>query len=193
MPHKNIRNKLDFEINILSEDKKSTMISSLKYNSFTIDITGTLIEDKNVRNWCRLPYPGHPNGCPNWNQRDECPPKVSLVSDRFDLLKDHWFIVVEFNLAQHRKEMLEKHPNWSLKQANCCLYWQGGVRKQLKDLCKLMQEHNNQLIYTLIPEAMGVNVFKTMQKHGIILKRNPSDTLYKIALLGYPLMKESGK
>ena len=46
-----------------------------------LDVTGTLVIDGQTRESCRLPYPGHPHGCPNYGRGDECPPKVSVVSE----------------------------------------------------------------------------------------------------------------
>jgi predicted metal-binding protein len=151
-----------------------------------IPVTGKLVIDKATRNWCRLPYPGHPNGCPNFGASENCPPKVGLVGDVFDLKREHWFVVVSFDLGSHRAKMLETHPDWTDRQAECCLYWQNGVRKRLRQACASFQEEWQGTINTLIPEAMGVNVFESAARIGLNLEKNPKRTVYKIALVGYP-------
>lgn len=73
---------------------------------------------------------------------------------------------------------------WTERQARCNLYWQRGVKRRLRMQCEsFIHNYYPECIYILIPEAMGVNVFRTAYKHGIILRRNP-DIVYKIALIG---------
>lgn len=142
-----------------------------------IDVTGTLVIDIRAREWCRLPYPGHKKGCPNYHCSPLCPPHVQVVGEVFDLSQKHWFVVEPFNLGDHARRMRAKHPQWTERQCRNCLYWQSGVRKELRAACEGS-------FYTLTPEAMGVDVFKTAAKHGIVLERNPQETVYKIALTG---------
>jgi hypothetical protein len=150
-----------------------------------IDITGTLCIQKETREWCKLPYPGHPHGCPNYGVSNECPPKVCLIDEFIDLKKEHFFIVESFNLSEHAKKMSVIHPNWTNKQCKCCLYWQNGVRKRLREKGLLFIKNSSNYVYTLIPEAMGVNVFRTAHRHGLMLRKNPS-IVHKIALVGRP-------
>jgi predicted metal-binding protein len=95
-------------------------------------IVGHLKIDYRAREWCKLPYPNHPKGCPNYNKNPECPPQAPRIEDWLDLNRQHWFIVVEFDLDAFAKRMKEKHPGWSDKQCRCCLYWQNIPRKELK-------------------------------------------------------------
>ncbi len=46
-----------------------------------------LVTSPNTGAWCRLPYPGHTNGCPNYNNAAACPPVAPQVRDFFDLEK----------------------------------------------------------------------------------------------------------
>ena len=144
---------------------------------------GKIVIDYRARDWCKLPYPDHPLGCPNYGLRDTCPPNAPLIKDYFDLSQPLWLIVVEFNLAEHISRMKQKHPNWSDRQAKCVLYWQGAVNKELR----LQTSHfaaNNGLAYTLCPEAMGVQVIKTAKLLGIPIQPRPTDYVYKVAILG---------
>lgn len=139
-----------------------------------------VVYDKRARNgtWCKLKYPGHPHGCPNF-------PKCISKHPDFKTLKGYeWYAVIEkFDLAKQEYNMKLKHPIWSKRQCRCLLYWQGGVRKRLKK--KAYSNVNNFLgdIVLEIPEACGVNVFKTMKKVGIKLQRNP-DLVIKVMLVG---------
>ena len=145
-----------------------------------------IVIDYRAREWCKLPYPDHPLGCPNYRLRDTCPPNAPLIEDYFDLSQPLWLTVVEFNLAEHISRMKQKHPNWSDRQAKCVLYWQGGVNKELRLQASRFAKANG-LLYTLCPEAMGVQVIKTAKLVGIPIKPRPVDYVYKIALSGTPV------
>lgn len=145
---------------------------------------------------CRLPYPGHPRGCPNWNKSPNCPPHALKIEDKYDLNKQSYFVVRPFDIGAHKERMKSIHPEWSDKQCACCLYWQKGIKKELKEkalcfthelLCADMSLENptgEDYQFELIPEAMGLNVFETAPYHGILIERNPQKILYKIAFVG---------
>jgi len=139
---------------------------------------------------CRLPYPGHPKGCPNWDKSPNCPPRAPKLGDKYDLSKESFFVVNPFNIGEHKKKMKSAYPEWSDKQCACCLYWQNGVRKKLKEesqnLCRGLNLLHPELKYdfNLIPEAMGVDIFKTAEYHNIAIERNPQNILYKVAFVG---------
>ena len=153
-----------------------------------IDVTGNLCIQYQVREWCKLPYSGHPKGCPNYGISSICPPQVCLVNEFIDLTKKHYFIIEEFNLAEHIKKMSLLHPGWTDKQCRCCLYWQNGVRKRLKQKCHLFVNQHPNYIFTLIPEAMGVNVFRTAHRYKLMIRKNPI-IVYKVALTGERRLK----
>lgn len=148
------------------------------------EVTEKLVIDYRSREWCKLPYPDHKNGCPNYGKKAECPPEAPLIKDFIDLTIPHWFIVVKFNILAHIKRMKEKHPMWSDRQAKCVLYWQGTVRKTLRDECLNFCRSSNR-IFTLLPEAMGVQVIQTAKKIGIPIEVKPKEFIHKIALIGY--------
>lgn len=159
------------------------------------DVTDKLVIDPRTREWCKLSYSDHPNGCPNYNKRDTCPPKAPLINEYFDLKQSHWFAIIKYNVTEHAVLLKEKHPDWSDKQCRCCLYWQNTARKQLRDIIKKFIKEKNfvsnfsdtdigKLDYTLIPEAMGVNVFRTCRKIGVHIMKNPINIIYKVALIG---------
>lgn len=157
-----------------------------KMHEIIIEVTGELAIDHRAREWCKLPYPDHPHGCTNIDKKPGCPPQAPLIEDWLDLNRPHWFIVVAFDLGKFADRMRSMHPKWSDRQCKCCLYWQGTVNKMLKNAYSEFQKVYPDVISTLKPEAMGVNVFKTVRKFGIPIKPRPNHTVYKIALVGYP-------
>ena len=135
---------------------------------------------------CTLPYPKHKQGCPNYGKSKNCPPQTKLLQTEYDLKNKNYFCVLKFDFKKHKEKMLRKHPNWTQKQAGCCLYWQGAVRKRLREECQLFCKNRLPVSYDyeLIPEAKGLDVFKTAQYHKIYLERNPVNYIYKIAFIG---------
>ncbi|MFX1256109.1 MAG: hypothetical protein ACFFCZ_31160 [Promethearchaeota archaeon] len=151
-----------------------------------IEVTGRLAIDYRARDWCKKPYPDHQEGCPNYGKRKECPPQAPLIEDFIELTKPHWFIVVTFDLLSHIRKMKDKHLNWTDRQCRCVLYWQNTVKKELRTACDLFTNgFPNELVYTLVPEAMGVHVIRTARLLGLSIKARPKDTVYKIALIGH--------
>ncbi len=136
--------------------------------------------DKRVQEYCKLPYPAHPKGCPNWNKKEGCPPNAKLLNE---IIEPPFIgVAVKFNLENWVEKLRRKHPNWSERQLRCCLYWQGKVRKVLKEFCRKLCKEDEVIIYA--PEAKGTNLFVTCAKHGIKLERNPKKIVYKIAIIG---------
>lgn len=151
-------------------------------------VQANLTIDYRAREWCKLPYPLHPKGCPNYRHKYGCPPKTPLVEDVIDLEKSCWLVVVEFDLGSHIERMLSLHPDWSNRQARCVLYWQGTVNRELKLRSFVAKtEYPNADIF-LTPEAMGVHVIKTMQSLGFPIETQPARRVFKVALLAYRQM-----
>lgn len=145
-----------------------------------------LVVNHAVRRLCYQPYPGHPKGCPNFGKKNRCPPRAPLVGEVFDLQGPIYFIWTTFNLALHVHHMKEKHPEWSNRQAACCLYWQGGARKQLREAVRIFRCKHHKMIVNFTPEALGVDVTKTMRRKGVRLEWPPKHQTYQIAIAGYP-------
>ncbi len=150
------------------------------------DVTRRIRIDLQVRGLCKLPYPGHPKGCPCHGKRSNCPPQAPFFGDRVDLKKKMWFIVEEFDLASHKRKMLERHPRWTERQTANLLYWQGSVVKALAQQTAGFQVDHPGTISNFCPEAMGVNVFRTAESLRIPIERNPKNKVFKIALVFHP-------
>ncbi len=131
--------------------------------------------------WCRLSYPNHPKGCPNFPR---CPRQHRDFLD-FTIQYRTWYaVLVEFDLQRHSLIMQTKHPDWTKRQCQNLLYWQGKVRSALRK--KAYDDYPNRPIDRIvleIPEACGINVFETMAQVGIVIDRYP-DIVRKIMLVG---------
>jgi len=153
-------------------------------------VNGILKIDYMCKGYCTIPYHNHPKGCPNFGKRDECPPNAPMVEDVFDFNEKMYFVIEEFDLKSHVEKMKAKHPHWSLRQCKNLLYWQGGVRKRLKEKTENFITWNDQhMIYTLLPEAMGVMVINTAIALGIPIEKTPENRVFKISLVGYPFKR----
>jgi len=76
--------------------------------------------------------------------------------------------------------MQERHPDWTDRKLRCPLYWQGHVRKEMRDF---IQTHNVVGFVPLwVPEALGVNVTETCKNAGIELQWPPMTKTYVIVL-----------
>lgn len=141
----------------------------------------TVVVDDRARDgtWCKMPYPNHPKGCPNFPGCCESRPHFTEYHG-FD-----WIAVVEkFNLKNHAEAMKEKHPHWTERQCRNLLYWQNGVRKRLREKAESIAYPLMGDIILDIPEANGVNIFATMAKHGFVIEPRDPDIVHKIMLVG---------
>ena len=130
----------------------------------SLEIASILFDERaNNGTWCKLPYPNHPDGCPNY---PECINKTKAIG----FGEYNWYAVVEeFDLEEHAKRMKANHPKWTNRQCRCLLYWQGSLRKRLLAKAKTIGGD----IILPIPEAYGINIFETMMKVGVVIERNP--------------------
>jgi predicted metal-binding protein len=133
--------------------------------------------------WCTLPYPNHKSGCPNYGKKKTCPPFTQSFQN---IIQGPYFLVIqEFDIQAHSKKMRLKHPHWSEKQCRNLLYWQKGLNKKLKDKSyELANKMGDDFIVLEIPEANGVDVFKTCQNMNIELQRYPQDMIRKVMIVG---------
>lgn len=151
-----------------------------------------LVVVKSVRVLCMKPYAGHPNGCPNFGKKPRCPPQAPLIGDALDLSSPTFAVWTKFDLHSHVEKMRESHSDWSQRRLECCLYWQGTARKDLKLELKKFYESEQYLSSDLAfdsveldtPEACGVDVTSTMESIGVVLEWPPKNFVYKVAVVG---------
>jgi len=149
------------------------------------------VVDLKVRAICTRPYGlkengkySHPKGCPNFGNRDLCPPQAPHFNDLIDISMPIVAIYARFDFAGYVEKMRSKHPDWSQRQLECCLYWQGTVRKELRLETESFVKENPGYSILTCPEGNGVNVTATMKKLGIDLEWPPVKWVYKVAIAG---------
>jgi len=151
-------------------------------NITILDITNNMHINHKAREWCLLPYPNHPKGCPNYGRKWCCPPEAPILESWLGNYKRVSLICIEFNLKEHMEKMIARHSQWSLRQARCLLYWQRSVNKQLAEATSHFALNRLNGV-TYCPEAMGLNVIATAQAVGLPIKTKPNDIVYKISLV----------
>jgi len=145
------------------------------------------VVDLTVRKLCFRQYYNHPKGCPNFGKL-RCPPKCKTIDEILDLTKTVYAVWNVFDFEKHCITMSTKHPDWSQRQVECCLYWQPRARKHLRhEIARFKLEHNYSH-WTIVgnPEGSGVNVTETMKQVGIRLQWPPVTKTYQIVLAGLP-------
>lgn len=143
-----------------------------------------IVIDPLVRKLCYRPYPNHKKGCPNYGKKVGCPPEAPIINGILDVNQPIWAIWNIFDFAGHCKNMQNKHPGWSKRQTECCLYWQPKARKQLRTIIKDFLIGHRGLIIVQCPEACGVDLTATMQSIGHQLEWPPKIKTYQIVLAG---------
>jgi len=153
-----------------------------------------LVLSSQVGAWCKIPYPGHPKGCPNYGTEDRCPPHAPHVSEYFDTSRQLYIVHSEFDLSGHQERMQEAHPQWSDRQCRCVLYWQPRSRKQLKERAAQAMKSLGLDAMAWVPEAMGVNVYATCKLSGLHLEQIRNlKTCRHVALIGHGQNKTKGQ
>lgn len=152
----------------------------------------TVIFDKNVRDWCKIPYAGHPNGCPNYGKKSTCPPKSKYMEKIKSKYKFFYLIYVTFdfkNYKEYRKDNFgDKEP--TERQEKCLIYWQNSTNKALRDFVRPMLRSDRLLLScgsglfnSQSMESAGIFVFRTFQLNNIYYEKRPNDTVVISVLL----------
>lgn len=133
---------------------------------------------------CTLSYPGHKKGCPNVGKRSYCPPKTQYFPKVYE--EQVYIVAVGLDFEAYRKMRKEQHPSWTERQQRNPLYWQGYLRKILKDYARevLAKMADKKSVIIANPEAMGVNLTETCRKCGLKLEWPPDNYVYKMFLIG---------
>lgn len=141
--------------------------------------------------WCTMPYKSykgdkqHLKGCP------EYPKCINKRIDWMDIntYRYRWFSFVrKFSILDYALFMKNKNSKLTDNQCRCVLYYQKGINKTIKDTIKkwFNIKDFNKVILLDRPEANGINVYSTMSKHGLNLKANYDDIIYKMMFVGLP-------
>ena len=140
--------------------------------------------DRDMGKLCVKPYSNHKKGCPNYNKKKGCPPKCKDIDEILDFNKDIYVIYNKYDFGSHVERMSEKHSDWSKRQLECCLYWQGTARKRLREKIVVFRSLHPTLFIVACPEVSGTNLTATMEKIGIKLQWPPEKFTYQIVLAG---------
>ena len=142
---------------------------------------------KSPRSLCAKEYHGHKKGCPNYGKYDLCPPNAPMFDEIFDMSKDVYLIHYAYDIKSHMEKMKNKHPHWTDRQLRNVLYWQGTAKKfHRAEIKKFLDKYGHLGYEVATPEALGVDVTKTLEKVGIILEWPPMNYSYRIAFAGIP-------
>lgn len=171
-------------------------ISILKYK----EIEGkTIIHYPEIEDFCWYPYPNHPDGCPNTLKCQW------LNVSNFDIILDcenysHFYLVyLEFNFKRYKEIRKRENPSFfnSEERLKCVLYWQGALKKIIKNFIERLWKENNEF-YVLScgsglklsfqervasMESVCINVFSTMKLNGIDFEVKPNNKIILCNLL----------
>lgn len=145
-----------------------------------------IVTTENHGNWCQLPYPNHPKGCPYYDNKVGCPPNQPPILDMLNVNKPKYFIYSEFDVLSHMKRMKGKHPHWTKRQQRNVLYWQPKNRKILRQRVEEQRQVYGFDLILYVPEAHGVNIYATAYKNGLTLQKICRLEICKhVALVGF--------
>jgi|GEM_PF-2148721 len=155
-------------------------IGDIKRKSVILGPT-TAIHHPSIQKLCLCPYFNHPQGCPNYGRRADCPPRAVYFPEIF---KEKVYIAATvFNFEDYLNLKRVEHINWTERALRNPRHWQGYLRSELKKLISEMgPSRNNDAIFN--PEAMGVNVTQTCKNVGLSLEWPPKKIVCQVALIG---------
>jgi len=79
--------------------------------------------DYKVRGACKLPYPEHPQGCPNFGHRDICPPNAPKIETQLDLSQPVYAVWNAFDLRGYIEQRKTTHPGKTERWYRNPMYW----------------------------------------------------------------------
>jgi hypothetical protein len=147
-----------------------------------------LVHHPKVKDWCGLPYPGHPKGCPNFDKpgKAKCPYNTPYITEILDLTQPCYLVFSEFDLAGHVEKMRTKHPHWSERQLRNVLYWQSRSRKQMKERSIEFAKRIKANKIIAMGESYGVHLYATAFKSELKLDSiRHMKTCRHIAIVGW--------
>jgi len=158
----------------------------------------TITVTKKCALWCQLPYRNHKKGCPNFG-KEECPPYTELFDKRpYDKFR---LMYAVFDFKTYKERMKKRHPEWSESQCGNLLYWQGSIKKMLKDRIKKLNSRGLYILgcgsgfslpfqkYVPSMEAVGVYVLDVLKKNGINFEVKPKNKVVLVCLLCFKRIK----
>jgi len=140
-----------------------------------------VVVDERARDgtWCSLPYPGHPEGCPNFPECIQERPHI----DEYEGYE--WFGVVRrYDLDAHAEEMRTLHPDWPESELRNDQEWQDELVSELRKEAEAFANLSKGDVILERPEGHGVDMWATMAGNGIKLETNSPGIIHKIVIVG---------
>lgn len=153
--------------------------------SFTVSgVVPAVVKPRGFNRWCQLPYPKHPNGCPNFGNRSDCPPNLPYF---LDIFKPGVKVAsLRFDFDAYLNWRREAHPTWTDRALRNPRHFQNHLNADLeREIEKLDEDGEFVPVYTA--EAMGLNAHLTCLRAGIRLEWPPTKLMYRIAILAQPI------
>lgn len=125
-----------------------------------------------ILEWCRLPYPRHPKGCPNAYGKCQIADGAE-TEQRIDTSKPMWIVYAEYDLAAHVEEMSQRHEHWSDVQCRNLLYWQPTsltiLNERVEQFLEIVRPQRFGRV-TYLGESDGVHLWQTARRAGVPLE-----------------------
>lgn len=62
----------------------------------------TIFFTAKTRIWCKLPYPNHPHGCPNYGKNPNCPPNTEIMENILTRYNFFYLIYAIFEIEKYK-------------------------------------------------------------------------------------------
>ena len=160
---------------------ENSILHRVKIDYFLLPVI--VVQDLKMIALCRLPYPNHFQGCPNWAHKDGCPPHTKPFLALFE--PSVYLAIARLDFAEYLRLKKNLHPNWTERALRNPRHWQGHLRAALKNFLSQNEIPPGYQIITNA-EAMGINLFETCINAGFSLERDPQKYVCHINLLVHP-------
>jgi predicted metal-binding protein len=157
-----------------------------EYNSKIIQYSDIVWHEK-VGDWCKLSYPEHPKGCPNYGKSETCPPNAPFLKEKLKQYEKFTLYYIRINYKGYIEYKLKQHPDWTLRNCRNVNRWQSSAKKYLRESIPIeirespnyfilwsgsgSKKSKNQKIKKESPkyamESVGINVMSTFKQLGL--------------------------
>lgn len=143
-------------------------------------IPAVVVQDLKMIALCRSPYYRHPLGCPNWNQKEGCPPHTKRFLSVYEPAV--YVAIARLDFGTYLKLKAKVHSAWTEKALKNPRHWQGHLRAAIRNF---LTPDKIPMGFEIVKnaEAMGINLFETCANAGFILERDPQNFVCHINLL----------
>lgn len=168
-------------ISLMTE--RITSIDDISRDFRVSEVVTPIVKPKGFVAWCKLPYPKHPEGCPNFGVKKTCPPKIEYFLDVYKpVIK---IVDMTFDFEQYLNWRRGNHPDWTEKALRNPRHFQNHLDANLERFADNLNVPG--FVPEYDPEAMGINVHLTCKKAGIELEWPPTKIMHRIAVLAQPI------